>query len=52
MEGNVNHHVKQDKPDSERQVLYIFPNMWKLKKWHEVERRLSLDKRKEVRGGM
>jgi hypothetical protein len=30
MNGTRNHHVKQNKSDSERQILQIFFNMWKL----------------------
>lgn len=32
MDGTGVYHVKQNKPDTERQVLHIFSQVWKLKK--------------------
>jgi hypothetical protein len=30
MDGTGDHHVKQNKPDSERQIPHVFSNMWNL----------------------
>jgi hypothetical protein len=30
MDGNGNHHVKQSKPDSEKQRLHVSSHMWKI----------------------
>jgi hypothetical protein len=31
MDGTEDHHVKQNKPDSERQVSHVFSHMWNVK---------------------
>lgn len=40
MDGTEDHHVKQNKPVSERQVLHIFSYVWNLggSGWHESKR--------------
>lgn len=51
MDGSGAHHVDQNKPDLERQILHVLPKMWNFKNNHKiVEERLLLDKSNEIKG--
>jgi hypothetical protein len=43
MDGTGGHYVKWNKPDTERQVPYVFSHMWKLKKRPENRKVITRD---------
>jgi hypothetical protein len=51
-DGTGEHYVKQNKPDSERQLLHVFPQMWYLwgERRHGSRRGTTREERDQGRG--